>query len=489
MTIPQSSVVNVDIQVGATFPARAGFGTLNIMTDEEDVIPVTERIREYSDITGVAADWGAGTKANAAATAYFSQEPKPTSLKISTRFTTAQSAALSSSNIIEAEKLAELILISNGSLLPSDIDGSSAELTTLDFTSDTTMDEVASRIETALQTVESGTTFVWTGTEFICTSPTTGVSSTMGFFVTTSTGTDLGPILNMTQANGKLLAVGIDPETITESLTAVEAIDPDWYGLTFTNEFRDITGMAGDDIVAVSAFIEARQKVFLCTTNDLNVLDSQSTSDVAFVNEAAGNNKTMMTFSRDSSLYPSCSIAGRAFTVDFSQPNSTITLKFKQGPGITSEDISTSQKATLDAKKCNAFIIVGNSDMYAESFMGSGIFFDERHGLDWLKDAIETQLFGYLLTRATKVPYTDKGTTALQQQLIDVLAEAKLNGLIAPGTTIEGVFLPEGYITSVTPVADINQSDKDARNFPGLQATIIGAGAIHSVQVNVTFER
>lgn len=487
MTIPQSSVVNVNIQVGATFPSRAGFGTLNIMTDEEDVISIAERIRAYSDITGVADDWAANSKVLAAATSYFSQEPKPTSLKVSTRFSTGQSAVVVGGALNETTDLAALIAITDGSY-KVDIDGGNFQSLGYDFSAETTMSEIATQVEDRLILIEAGTTFTWDGTRFTMTSPTTGAASELSFFTLATTGTFIGELLGM-DAGSAQLAQGIDGETVIEALTAVEAVDPDWYGLTFTNEFRDITGAAGDDIVSVSAFIEARDKVFLCTTNDLNVLDTLSTTDVAFVNEAAGNERTMMTFSKTISQYPSCSIAGRAFTVDFRQPDSTITLKFKQGPGITSEDITTNEKAVLDAKKCNAFIIVGNSDMYAESFMGSGAFFDERHGLDWLKDAIATTLFGYLLTRATKVPYTDRGTTALQQQLIGVLAEARFNGLIGPGTTIDGLFLPEGYITSVTPVADINQSDKDARNFPGLQATIIGAGAIHSVQVNVTFER
>ena len=180
---------------------------------------------------------------------------------------------------------------------------------------------------------------------------------------------------------------------------------------------------------------------------------------------------------------------GRAFTVNFNQPNSTITLKFKQAPGITVENLTQSHKVVLDSKRANAIITVGASDMFAESFMASGVFFDEVHGIDWLENAVQTNVFGYLSTRPTKVPYTDKGISAIKQQVTKALDEAVLNGLIAPGETIDGEFLGTGYKIITIPAADINQSDVDARKYPGLSFVVLGAGAIHSVQINGVFER
>ena len=55
MTIPVSSVVNVGISIGAPFPARSGFGTLNIVTSETNVIGLAERIRSYQNLDAVAA--------------------------------------------------------------------------------------------------------------------------------------------------------------------------------------------------------------------------------------------------------------------------------------------------------------------------------------------------------------------------------------------------------------------------------------------------
>lgn len=492
MTIPVSTVVNVSIAIGATFPARAGFGTLNIVTEETGVIGLAERIRSYSNLDGVTADWGANTEVLKAATAYFSQQPKPTSLKVSTRYSTDQSAELRGGSVTDATPL---LLISDGSFTIN-IDGDTQDITGLNFTdTETTLNDIAASIETALQLIGTGgytaATCTHDGSRFFITSGTTGTSSTISFLtpVSPSTGTDISSLLQMQQGEGTK-SDGIAGETITESLNAIQNIDPDWYGLTFTKEVRDGAIINAENaVVAAAAWCEARVKIFGNTSNDLDVLDSVTTNDIASVLQTAKYRRTMTTFSSFADQYPSASILGRAFTVNFNQPNSTITLKFKQMPGISVETLTQNQKAVLDSKSANALIVVGASDMFAESYMANGVFFDEVHGIDWLQNAIETNVFGYLLTRTTKVPYTNKGIAALAQQVTKALDEAVRNGLIAPGETIDGEFLGTGYKIITIPAEDINQSDKEARLYPGLSFIVLGAGAIHSVQINGVFER
>jgi hypothetical protein len=71
------------------------------------------------------------------------------------------------------------------------------------------------------------------------------------------------------------------------------------------------------------------------------------------------------------------------------------------------------------------------------------------------------------------------------------------NGLLAPGVwnggdlgeMKTGMFLPKGYYVYAQPVAQQNQSDRDARKAPPIQAIIKGAGAIHFADITVTFQR
>lgn len=491
--IPVSSVVNVAIAVGAQFPQRAGFGTLNIVTAETGVISLAERIRSYSTVDGVATDWPADSEVVAAATAYFGQQPKPTSLRVSTRYPSAQAAQLRGGAVVDnAANLAIFEAISDGSFTIN-IDGVEEDITGLNFSGDTDLGDVATAIQAALRAVATGgytlATCTHDDTRFFIGSGTTGVLSSVSFLTTQGAGTDISSLLQMRMGEGTKTD-GIAAETITASLNAIQNVNPDWYGLLFTKEVRDLVQINGEDAVEAAAdWCEARVKTFWNTTNDLDAFDSVTDTDIGSVINGKTLRRTLTTFSSHPDQYPSASVAGRAFTVNFSQPNSTITLKFKQLPTITVEQLTFNQKTVLDSKKINALIDVGGNTMFAESFMANGTFLDEVHGLDWLTNAIETNVFGYMLTRTTKVPHTDKGYASLEQQTIKALDEAVRNGLIAPGTTIDGEFLPKGYKTIVTAEADVNQSDKEARQYNGLSFVVLGAGAIHGVQINGTFER
>lgn len=98
-------------------------------------------------------------------------------------------------------------------------------------------------------------------------------------------------------------------------------------------------------------------------------------------------------------------------------------------------------------------------------------------------------MFGLLLQSSTKIAFTNEGLAAVEQQIAKALDEARNNGFIAPGYTIDGRFLERGYEINMPRVSDLNQSDIEARHLAGVTFTILGAGAIHSVQISGTFER
>lgn len=492
--IPVSTIVAVNISVGAAFPQKSGFGTLLIVTNETGVVGAAERIRFYSDADSVSTDWGAMSEASAAAAAYFSQQPKPLQLAIATRFEADQAAELRGGSNAETV-IPTWAAITNPTFTIS-IDGVEEDIAAGTMAAVTDMDDVADVIETALQAVAAGgytlATCTWDGSRFFIKSGTTGAASSISYVKTTSpaAGTDITELMDCAQGDATK-SDGFAGETITEALAAIQAKNERWYGLMFTKEMRDdVVVNLEDGVEAAATWCEARVKVFFNTTNDLDVLDSVSTTDIASVLKTSNYRRTMTTFSSYVDEYPSASIAGRAFIVNFNQPDSTITLKFKQGPGISTESITTNQKTVLDSKRANAFIDVGGSTLFAESFMSAaGVFFDEVHGLDWLTEEIQNTVFGYLLTRTTKVPYTDKGLAAIEQQVIRALDRAVRNGLLAPGYTLDGEFLPNGYKTVVIPVAETSQADIEARFYGGLSFVALGAGAIHRVQVDGVFER
>lgn len=488
--IPVSKVVKVNILSSPTFPARKGFGLLNII-GKSARLPIGDRIRAYSDMDGVAADFDSADEEYKAAQIFFSQAPRPTELLISRRFDVAVSGELLCS--VNYEKtIATWQAITNGGF-DIKLDGVNVQITALNLSGAANLDAIASAIQTKLALALAGSTCVFDGTRFIIRSGTTGVTSTVDY-TTAPTGagapTDIGAMLGSRAADLGVVTAGAAAESIADTLDAMQQKNPSWYGFTFTKELTE------QNIKDAAAWAETQVKIFGFTTSASNVLDAGVTADIASFMKSNLYDRTFCIWDNDDP-YQIVSAFARAFTVNFNEQNSTITLKFKLLPGTTPVQLTETQRQALVAKKCNYYTYFGDSAMMAEGVMASGKFFDERHGLDWLQNAIETNVFGYLYTRTTKVPQTDKGVAALVQQVEKACREGVNNGLLAPGVwngmdlgeVKSGDFLPKGFYVYAQPVAEQNQSDREARKAPPIQVIAKGAGAIHFVDITVTFER
>lgn len=266
-----------------------------------------------------------------------------------------------------------------------------------------------------------------------------------------------------------------------------------WYGLGIADK-EDI---ADDDWLKVAAAVEASgvSRILAITTSDPATVDATSTGDLAYKLKAAKYGRTFVQYS-SSSKYAALSAFGRAFTVNFNGSNTTITLKFKQEPGITYETLTTNQAAALDAKNCNVFVYYQNDTaILQQSVMSGGDFFDERHGLDWLQNYVQTNLYNLLYTSTTKIPQTDAGVTRLLSSVEQSMDQSVTNGLVAPGVWNGGPIgqlnsgdtLTKGYYVYAQPISEQAQADREARKAPVIQVACKLAGAVHfaDVQINV----
>lgn len=375
--LPVSNVVNVDVIMSAVAATGRNFGALLIL-GTSTVIPLTERIRQYSAIEDIGDDFGVDSPEYEAATIFFEQSPKPTLVYIG-RW---------------AKTLAE---------------------------------GEAGAVETLLQAVNACLQYT------------------------------------------------------------------NWYGLAIA----DSADLVEADVISVAAAIEASSlsRILAVTTADVNVLVSGNTDNIGYKLKAAGYARTFWQYS-SSSKYAAISAFGRAFTVNFTGSNTTITLKFKTEPSITYETLTTAQAAAIDAINGNVYVYYANDTaIIQQGVMANGDFFDERHGLDWLQNYVQTNLYNLMYTSTTKIPQTDAGVTRLMTNVEASLDQAVNNGLIAPGVwnggpigQIEsGDTLTKGYYVYADAVANQAQSDREARKSPVIQAAIKLAGAIHygDVQINV----
>jgi Protein of unknown function (DUF3383) len=310
------------------------------------------------------------------------------------------------------------------------------------------------------------------------------------------TGTDISAVAFLTDASGAPPPVnGVDSETLPEAVATFADISGDWYGLMYAVT----TPPPIADIITAAEQIEGydTSRIFGITYQNTDVLNSAVQSDLPSQLQSLDLKRTF-TFYSQSSPYAVASAFGRAFTVNFEGSNTTITLKFKQEPGIVPETLTESWAATLRAKNCNVYVRYNNSTaIIQEGVMANGYFFDEVHGTDWLQNRVQTDVYNLLYQSTTKIPQTDAGTHQIVNVIEAACVQAVTNGLVAPGVWTAGGFgqlsmgdtLTKGFYVYAPPVATQDQADREARKSVLIQVAAKLAGAIHFVGVIINVNR
>ncbi len=184
--------------------------------------------------------------------------------------------------------------------------------------------------------------------------------------------------------------------------------------------------------------------------------------------------------------------------MNFDGSATTITMMYKQEPGITAENLTATQASTLKTKRYNVFAEYDNDTAIVQyGTMFGSAYFDEIHGLDWLRTRIETDVYNLLYTSGTKVPQTDAGNHIIANVIEGGCIQGVNNGLIAPGqwnsggfgTLQRGDFLPKGYYIFCPPVSSQSQSDREARKSVPFQIAVKLAGAIHTIDIAINVNR
>lgn len=482
-------LIRVAVNLQPLAAPRRNFGVLLIAGDT-NVIDGEERIRAYSDIEGVAVDFGIGDPEYKAALAYFGQSPRPALLYIGRWVRTATKARLVGGSHETGLDVWQAVV---DGALKLDIDGAEASLTGMDFSACDTLAEVAGVIHAKLATVEAAC--AWDGARFVITSDTTGAASSLGYAEAAGSGTDIGPMAGLTQALAYAPVPGFAAENPLECVQAMAEKSGQWYGLTFAASVMP----TDDQLLEVAAFIEAasRSRVLGITDMDPRTASAVYTGDIASRLKALGYDRSFVQYS-SSNPYAVCSFLGRAFVVNFSASRSTITLMYKQEPGTVAEDMTESQATALKTKNCNVFTNYDNGTAILQyGTVASGAYFDEIHGLDWLADALQTECWNLLYQSKTKIPQTEEGVGQLLTACSKICQEGVNNGLVAPGVwnadgfgqLRRGDYLPKGYYLYSQPIVDQSQSEREQRKAPPIQVAAKLAGAIHTVDVSIDVNR
>lgn len=266
-----------------------------------------------------------------------------------------------------------------------------------------------------------------------------------------------------------------------------------WYGLVVAADLND------DETSLVAALIEAANpsRLFGHTIQDEKAVVESNKTDIAYVLSEKKYRRSFTIFSSDNG-HAAASVFGRMFSVNFLGINTTITLKFKQLPGIAAEDIKVSEAGALTAKCCNVFAKY-NNDMaiLQEGVMCDGSFIDEIHGLDWFQNYLETALWNLYYTSTTKISQTPTGVNRQCGVLERACEQAVSNGFLGEGvwngdsfgSLATGDYLSKGFYVFANSLDDQAQSEREERKAPVFQIASKLAGATHFADVIVAVNR
>lgn len=487
-SLPISRLVNVAVNLT---PAGAQSQSLSalLILGNSDVIDTTERIREYSSLDGVVADFGTTAPEYKAAALWFEQVPQPIVLKIGRWAKTATKGRLVGKTLSAAQQSMSLWnAITTGAFTYTRDGGAPTNVTGLNFSAAANLNAVASIITAAL----TGATMVWNATyqRFELTSSATGASSSITFLSTPPSGTDISDDLGMRSTDsGAYRADGMAAETAVDAVAEFDLkFGQSWYALV-------IPEGVNNDHLAVAAFIEGTNTKHLygVTTQEAGALSSVSTTDLAYLLKAAGYNKTMIQYS-SSNAYAVASALARILTTDYGGNNTMITLMYKQEPGIVAENLNANQVDVLQDKHCNVFVAYNNDTAILQhGVCCSGNFVDIVTGTDWLAVTIQTRLYNILYTSPTKIPQTDAGMHVLLTAVEAVCSQGVTNGLLAPGvwnsngfgTLRQGDYLAKGFYVYAPRVDTQDPAQRAARHAVPIQVAAKLAGAIHDISVSV----
>jgi len=251
--------------------------------------------------------------------------------------------------------------------------------------------------------------------------------------------------------------------SLTDSLNAVSQENDDWYGFAITSRLQA-------DVEEAAAWTEAEIKIFGSASDDVEILNASSTTDIGAVLQAAGYARTFVMYHDEAATaYPEAAWFG----VQLPTAPGSSTWAFKTLAGIPVVDMSSTQRTNAFNKNVNTYELRGGVNITKDGQVSSGEYIDIIRGVDWLQARMTERVY-LLLTNSPKIPYTDAGVGIVEAEV-----RAQLDAAIAQGV----IAIDPAYTVTVPLVKNISTNDKANRFLPDVRFEGTLQGAIHSIRI------
>lgn len=452
------------------------------------------RVRVYSSVNpdAVGNDFGTNSEAYKAARDFCSQDTRPSQFLIGQAFDSAQAGYMVTGGV--EPEIATWTAVTDGQFGIT-IDGVTNQITGLDFSSVTSLDDVAAVVQAGIQAIATGgftaATVVNEGGVFVFTSGTSGDDSTVSVLLAGTAGTDISGdgFLNGVDASP---VPGYLPTGYTNELTLIaSAADCSGvfaYGWAHDEVYRD--AQESEDL---AAFCQSRVAIASLTSNDAAALNPDATSDIGPALETLGYNRTgRPEYADNAQYYPCFAKLALMLAVDYNGENTVKTLKFKNLVGLPTVGIDSTQWAVLQAKGYDTFTRTGNTARTTRNgqMVDPTWYWDERIGLDNYAEEVQTAYYNLLLKKG-KLGYNPVTIANLQNALAPINAKYKRNGLASDRVVLNA----DGSITTlpafevvIQPLELVTASQRVAREGVSTQIIVQLDGAMHTLPIDIVAE-
>lgn len=282
--LPVSNIVNVAVSLSAT-PAQGENIDTMLILGSSPVINVVERMRNYSTLAGVAADFGNTTPEYLAASLWFGQSPQPVNVNIGRWAQIATAGALIGASLPAASQaISAWTAITTGAFEVS-IGGAAYALTGLNFSAATNLNGVATIIQAAVIAAgaNAATRVIWNANfqRFDLINGTTGITSVLGF-------------ANLPTAVGSFTFAG---QPATNDVVTIGGTTVTFVTGTPTGAQVQIGASVGATVTALYNFLTASTDTNLIKFNYVN---PQGASALYLVSKVAGSPGNALTIAKTS---------------------------------------------------------------------------------------------------------------------------------------------------------------------------------------------
>lgn len=495
-----SRIVNVTLNKANLSSQRDNMNLCALMINENTHVNSKKRYILVNSAKELAQKFGSNSLATQYGNVFFASQPNPTNaggaLIVAFHRATAETVPASAGFLTGAVIDGDLVLntlrpIADGSFSIK-IDGTATEVKAIDFTTATTFNDIVASLNTALGT-KANVTF--NDNRIVITSKTTGASSAISDVKIASAGTYIGDSLGLETGGGGAVATGgaasssLPAEKVTDALSVLKQ-EINFKGVCF------IKPLSTSDLVDVPTWLQANNTLGYEVFGSVDNLEINSTNPVWKIKLANQVNFRCL-YSKSNNRKLAIAYMARVHTVNFNAINSAITLNLKS-LSVPAEYYDDSEISKAYDVGLDLYTTIKQTPVVLTS--PSNDFVDNVYNLIAYIDALETDIFNYLASTSTKIPQTNQGVNGIIDQVLKTTRQFARADVFAPGTwTSPDIFGDRetflrhieqfGYYFLAGALSDQTQADREARKAPVIQGAVKNAGAIHSVDIIINFNK